>query len=119
MKEWNRNQPDDIGIKLNAVGCDIVPWSDYGVDRFTFRPTEIEHMAQIGYERWCWQRIEQDWEYAPMWEDQNKSHPFLLNWEDLRFIETDKVKDRNTFRQILKYLALAGFQIYRGSSQDS
>src|SRR5271157_5448637 len=118
-KEWNRSQADDIGIKLNAVDCDIVPWSDYGSDRFTFKPAEIELLAQIEHERWCKQRIEEGWQYAPLRDDQKKLHPSMLGWDDPRFSEVEKEKDRNTVTQIPKYLALAGFQIFRVSSLDS
>ena len=53
MKEMNRYQADDIGIKLHAIGCDILPWSDYGADKFVFTPDEVECMAKLEHERWC------------------------------------------------------------------
>ena len=52
------------------------------------------------------------WEYAPVRDDRKKLHPSLLGWEDARFSEVEKEKDRNTVRLIPKYLAMAGFQIY-------
>ncbi len=119
MKEMNRNQADDIGIKLNAAGCDIVPWYDYGADQFTFKPDEIELMSKIEHERWCNQRMEQGWNYAAVRDDKKKMHPSLLGWDDPRFSEVEKEKDRNTVRQIPKYLALAGFQIYRITSSGT
>ena len=113
LKDMNRDQADDIGIKLNAIGCDILPWSDYGADQFAFTPGEIEFMAKLEHERWCKLKMEQGWEYAPVRDDRKKLHPSLLGWEDARFSEVEKEKDRNTVRLIPKYLAMAGFQIYR------
>jgi hypothetical protein len=116
MKEMNRDQADDIGTKLQAVGCDILPWSDYGADKFVFTQAEIELMAKIEHERWCKVKMDQGWQYAAVRDDRKKLHPCLLGWEDARFSEVEKGKDRNTVRQIPRYLALAGFQIYRGAS---
>ncbi len=118
LRDMNRNQADDIAIKLNAIGCDIVPWSEYGADQFAFEPGEIEHMAKIEHERWCKQKLEQGWRYGPMRDDRKKIHPSLIGWDDPRFSEEEKDKDRNTVRQISRYLALAGFQIYRISSSS-
>jgi hypothetical protein len=118
LKENNRNQADDIGTKLQAVGCDILPWSDYGADQFVFSPGEIELMAKMEHERWCKTKMEQGWQYASVRDDKKRLHPCLIEWEDLRLREAEKEKDRNTVRQIPRYLALAGFQIYRVTSAN-
>jgi hypothetical protein len=119
MKEMNRDQADDIGTKLHFIGCDILPWSDYGADKFVFTPDEVELMAKIEHERWCKVKMDQGWQYAAVRDDKKKLHPCLLGWEDARFSEVEKEKDRNTVRQIPMYLALAGFQIYRVASANS
>jgi len=113
MKEMNRDQADDIGIKLNSIGCDILPWSDYGADKFVFASGEVELMAKMEHERWCKLKMEQGWKYAAERDDKKKLHPCLVGWEDARLLEEEKEKDRNTVKQIPVYLALAGFQIYR------
>ncbi len=55
-KEMNRTQADDIGAKLKAIHCDIVPWSDYGGENFIFTPDEIELIARMEHDRWCEQK---------------------------------------------------------------
>ena len=113
LKEMNREQADDIGLKLKAVGCDILPWNDYAADRFAFTPDEIEQMAKMEHKRWVAQKLAQGWKYGAVREAGKKEHPSMVDWEDARFSEAEKEKDRNTVRQIPGYLALAGFQIYR------
>jgi len=113
LKEMNRDQADDICIKIRSIGCDILPWSDYRADKFVFTPAEIEFMAKMEHERWCKLKMEQGWMYSIVRDDNKKLHPSLVGWEDASFGEEEKEKDRNTVRQIPGFLALAGFQIYR------
>jgi hypothetical protein len=119
LKEMNRDQADNIGIKIHSIGCDIVPWNDYGADKFAFTTDEVEFMAKMEHVRWCKLKLDQGWKYAEMRDDRKKLHPSLIDWEDARFREEEKEKDRNTVRQIPKFLALAGFQIYRAGSENT
>jgi hypothetical protein len=112
-KEMNRTQADSIGTKLNAIHCEIVPWGDYGGDKFTFTPAEVELMAILEHERWCTQRRKQGWSYGAVRDDKLKLHPSLVPYGDPGLSEAEKEKDRNTVRQIPHFLALAGYQIYR------
>lgn len=112
-KEMNRTQADSIGTKLNAVHCEIVPWSEYGGDKFTFTQAEVELMAVLEHERWCTQRRKQGWVYGPVRDDKLKLHPSLVPYGDAGLSEAEKEKDRNTVRQIPHFLALAGYQVYR------
>jgi hypothetical protein len=116
LKETNRDQADDIGAKLQSVGCDIQPWSDYGAEKFAFTQGEVEFLAKMEHERWCKLKTEQGWKVGTQRDEEKKLNPSLLGWEDTHFSEVEKEKDRNTVRQIPKYLALAGFQIYRADS---
>jgi hypothetical protein len=113
MKEMNLDQADNIGPKLRAVGCDILPWSEYGADKFVFTPGEIEIMARIEHERWCKAKTNQGWLYGERRDDRKKLHPSLVGWDDNRLSEQEKKKDRDTVKQIPGFLALAGFEIYR------
>jgi len=70
------------------------------------------------HKRWCKLKRDQGWRYAERRDDKKKLHPCLLGWEDARFSEVEKEKDRNTVRQIPRFLALAGFQIYRVASAN-
>lgn len=112
-KEMNRDQADSISKKLRAVNCDIAPWSDYRGDKFAFTETEIELLAKIEHARWCNQKRGQGWVHGEKRDDRLKVHPSLVPYDDARLSESEKEKDRNTVREIPRFLALAGYQIYR------
>jgi hypothetical protein len=113
FQEMNRMQADDIGLKLKAINCEIVPWVDFGAEEFCFSSNEIEYLAKMEHERWCREKQNQGWIYGTIRDDKIKVHPSLIPYEDPRLSEDEKDKDRNTVRQIPRYLALAGYQIYR------
>ena len=113
FKEMNRDNADDIGVKLERIGYDVLPWIDFARNEFEFSANEIEDMAQMEHERWCRQKREQGWVYGSKRNDAKKIHPSLIAWEDMKFSEAEKEKDRNLVRQIPHLLALAGFQIQK------
>jgi hypothetical protein len=113
IQEMNRDNADDIGYKLEKVGCDILPWIDFGANEFPFTNDEIETLAEMEHQRWCTLKLQQGWRYGPVKSETKKEHPSLIPWNDMRFSEGEKDKDRNIVRQIPQLLALAGFQIYR------
>jgi hypothetical protein len=112
-KQTNREQADHILAKLCSIHCDITPWITYGADQFLFKEDEIEILAKLEHERWCQQKTAQGWTYAPDRVNLKRKHPDLLNWDDPKFSEAAKDKDRNAVREIPKLLAQAGFQIQR------
>lgn len=112
-KNMNREQADSIAVKLSAIGCGIVPWSEYGADDFIFTAAEIEKMARMEHARWNEQKIRQGWTYGEKRDDQLKKHPSIVDYSDPRLSESEKDKDRDTVREIPHFLALAGYQIVR------
>jgi hypothetical protein len=112
-KKMNREQADSIAVKLSVIGCGIVPWSDFGADKFTFTPAEIEKMAEMEHKRWVEQKTRQGWMYADIRDDHLKKHPSLISYSDSRLSELEKGKDRNAVKQIPYLLSLAGYQIQR------
>ena len=112
LKESNRRQSDHIGLKLKAAGCAIAPLTDWDAGLFEFTLEEIEKMAKMEYERWNEERRLAGWKFADDSKDlKKKTTPHLTSWEELE----EKVKDldRNTVRGLPRFLASAGFQIYR------
>ena len=112
LKESNRHQASYIGAKLKAVGCTIIPLTDWDADLFRFASEEIELMAKMEHERWCAERLREGWRYAP--GDKNigaKTTPYLVSWNQLP--EAVKQLDRDPANNIPAFLAKLGFQIYR------
>ncbi|HLP49089.1 MAG TPA: RyR domain-containing protein, partial [Candidatus Kapabacteria bacterium] len=116
MKESNRRQADYIGYKLHAIGCYIIPMTDWDAAPVEFTPGEIELMAKIEHNLWMEERLKDGWKFAQgLKNTRKKTSPFLIPWSQLP--EEEKEKDRDTVRKIPAYLSKAGFQIYRSEKK--
>lgn len=71
-----------------------------------------EHMAKNVHEIWSQTRISQGWTYGPERNDAEKKHPCLVPYEELP--EEEKVYDRNTSIETLKFILCEGFKIEKG-----
>ncbi len=112
LKESNRNQADHIGQKLIAVGCDVVLFSAVGAEDFQFEEKEIESLSRMEHERWMLERKKEGWTFAPGVKNvEQKTSPYLVPYEQL----TEEIKEynRTTVRELPRFLARAGYQIYR------
>ena len=71
--------------------------------------TLLETMAKNVHEVWAQTRIEQGWKYGPERDDVKKLHPMLVPYE--RLPEEEKIYDRNTCIETLRFIIAAGFEI--------
>lgn len=71
--------------------------------------TLVEQMAKNVHEVWAKTRIDQGWIYGNERNDEEKKHPCLVPYEELP--EEEKVYDRNTSIETLKFILKAGFII--------
>lgn len=70
-----------------------------------------ERMAENVHEVWAQTRVEQGWTYGPERNDALKHHPCLVPYGDLP--EEEKVYDRNTSQETLRFILAAGFDIVK------
>ncbi len=68
-----------------------------------------EQMAENVHEIWAATRIEQGWTYGPERNDALKQHPCLVPYSELP--ESEKVYDRNTSIETLKFILAKGWKI--------
>jgi ryanodine receptor 2 len=68
-----------------------------------------EQMAENVHEVWAATRIEQGWTYGPERDDTLKHHPCLVPYGELP--ESEKVYDRNTSIETLKFILAKGWKI--------
>jgi ryanodine receptor 2 len=68
-----------------------------------------ERMAENVHDVWAATRISQGWTYGPERDDSNKKHPCLIPYNQLN--ESEKVYDRNTSIETLKFIMANGFNI--------
>jgi voltage-gated potassium channel Kch len=111
FKESNRLQAEGILEKVRAIGCDIVPMTDWTATGFAFTPDEIEHLAEMEHVRWMDAMKKQGFSFGPVKDSEGKTHPAMIPYAELP--EPEKEKDRDTVRMIPRYLALIDFQVYR------
>jgi len=71
----------------------------------------VEQMSKNVHEVWVETRIKQGWKYGEQRNDELKTHPCLVPYEDL--LEEEKVYDRNTSIETLKLILKLGFKIFR------
>lgn len=71
----------------------------------------VEQMAKNVHETWAETRISQGWTYGSERNDAEKKHPCLVPYEQLP--EEEKVYDRNTSIETLKFIVGNGFRIMK------
>ena len=71
----------------------------------------VEQMSKNVHEVWSATRIQQGWTYGAQRNDELKTHPCLVPYEALP--ESEKVYDRNTSIDTLKFIIKQGFRIIK------
>lgn len=69
----------------------------------------VEEMSKNVHEVWAETRISQGWTYGEQRDDELKTHPCLIPYEELP--ELEKEYDRNTSVGTLKLILKLGFSI--------
>ncbi|MEW6386502.1 MAG: RyR domain-containing protein [Thermodesulfobacteriota bacterium] len=112
LKESNRQQADQIPEKLRVVGYGIRPTTGGKPARLELTVEEVELLARMEHDRWLKDKMTAGWSYAPPpRNDEKKTHPCLVPWEQLP--EEEKDKDCQAVRQIPVLLSEMGFEIYK------
>ena len=71
----------------------------------------VEQMSKNVHEVWAESRIKQGWTYGEQRNDELKTHPCLVPYEELP--EEEKEYDRNTSIGTLKLIMKLGFKIFK------
>ena len=71
----------------------------------------VEQMSKNVHEVWAETRLSQGWTYGEQRNDELKTHPCLIPYEELP--EEEKKYDRNTSIGTLKLIMKLGFKISR------
>lgn len=94
MKQYTPQPVDTTGVQLDP---DLLQLA--------------ELMAKNVHEVWARTRFDQGWTYGPQRDDAAKLHPCLVPYEDLP--EEEKVYDRNTSLETLRFIVANGFDIVK------
>ena len=106
-KNSNRLQADHNLIKLKTIGCYIERSKGKEVEEFSFKPNEIETLAQLEHNRWCAEQLI----YAKNVE--TEGHRDLKPFKDLP--QDEKEKDYDFVRNIPN--RFENYEIQRTSSK--
>jgi hypothetical protein len=111
-RESSRRQADQIGVKLATLGRGIEPLTDWNAEVEEFSPDEIERLAEMEHDRWMTERLQEGWrrDGGPSDPDR-KTSPYLVPWSELD--EDVRGFDRTTVANLPRFLAEAGFRVYR------
>jgi len=110
LRKSNRAEAADIGRKLRAIGCNLIPRNWPGEDHELCRE-ELVTFAEMEHERWRTERTDTGWRQGLVRDDAAMVSPLLVPWSDL----DDSVRDRNVTEaaRVPEMLAEAGFRITR------
>ncbi len=117
MREANRRKADHIGELMERVGCGLNVLWDWTEPAYRFSDADIELLAELEHERWCLEKLQQGWRYAPGPKNPSaKLNPALVPWKDLS--KRDKEKNRIAVRCLPMFLARVGYKVKRLGSKE-
>lgn len=76
----------------------------------------MEKLARNIHENWSQERLRQGWTWGPVRDDNLKTHPGLIPYEELT--EDEKAYDRITSSETLKTILLLGFRIEKTTNNE-
>jgi TrkA-N domain len=110
FRDSNRHQATDVGHKLDAIDCALVPGSgESGVFAYAGE-AEVERLARVEHDRWLRER-RGGAGAGGAGAVNGHAHPDLVSWEQLSWVAREK--DAQVVRDMPGILADAGFQIVR------
>ena len=71
----------------------------------------VEAMAKHVHDIWAKNRLSQGWTYGPKRDDAKKQTPCMVEYEALP--ESEKLYDRETAMETLKFIVKMGFKIVK------
>ena len=69
----------------------------------------MEKISENVHENWSMGRIREGWTYGPLRDDNNRTHPCLVPYDQLS--ESEKEFDRTTAAETLKLILALGYTI--------
>ena len=82
-RESNRQQADQMLIKMRAIGCRIVEAKAEGVAATGFTSEEVEMLAELEHRRWNAERWLSGWTYGDKTDKDQRIHHCLVPWNKL------------------------------------
>ncbi len=123
LKESNRSQVKGAERLLKASGLGLrVHQGPTPITPYTFSRLQVEELAEREHGRWLVERQSLGFRYGPKRDDEAKTHPLLIAWNDPGLSNDVKNYDRDAVRAWPRIFASIGWEIYpldeRGVGKD-
>jgi hypothetical protein len=115
LKESNRANVRDIPNKLARAGYVMLP-ARSNEPPFNFPGSDLETLARLEHERWMESMRQTGWEHGHTLDEQAKTHPAIVSWDELN--EDEREKDRQMVRSIPHILARAGYAVVHVQNKE-
>ncbi len=111
IKSSNLDNALHIPAKLLSAGYRVRPVrKGFSPASLRLNEQEIEVMARVEHLRWYWNKILNGWIYGEQKNSREKTHPSIIQYDDLD--ESEKEKDRELVRLIPALLKDIDFEAY-------
>jgi len=111
IKDSNRDQAHSFGQYLNAAGYDF----DSGDTPFPsiekFSEDEILKIAKLSHGIWMKSKTDAGWKYGKVKDAAKKTHPLIVEWDELP--EEEKRKDLDIAGNIIPLMNVIGLRVYK------
>ena len=108
LKLSNIRQAKSIPMKLNMIGCEIVNKSDEREPILEFSDKELTDLAIFEHNEWVKEKENTGWILGDKKDEEMRTTPFLVPWEDLS--EDDQKYDKDAIRNIPALLDSIGLK---------
>ena len=111
IKYSNYRQTDFLVKILGELGYDVVDKEENGTAIESFDDDVIEYLAKREHNAWYKLRINLGWKYGDKKDDELKTNPNLVLWEDLD--DSTKLSNKHTFENLPKLCDSVGLKIVK------
>ncbi|MDR1676140.1 MAG: hypothetical protein LBR86_06715 [Tannerella sp.] len=111
FKLSNLNQARSYSEKLALIQCEMTLKDENRKAVTAFTDEEVLRMAEQEHQRWMYEKIEDNWVYAPVRNDRKKHHDCLVEWDKLT--EEEQNRDKESVRNMIGILDHVGYGVYR------
>ena len=113
FREATRLQVDDIRNKLDVIGYDIEPLTDWETESVSFTKEEIEDLARMEHERWRRAKKDAGYHLGDVTNEKKKTNRWMKLYDELP--EKQKDMDRVMVQNIPSMLYRIHFKVVRKS----
>lgn len=100
---------DDIGRTPLDYTYDPIPIDTRQIELSSDIHKLVEQLAASNHDNWARQRMGEGWRYGPQRDDEHKTHPDLVPYDELP--ESEKEYDRASVVETLKAIIALGYEV--------